>query len=91
MSIYRKRIDKGLISILKKISKKDKRLFDVAMKKIEEISTNPQHYKPLRHDLKGRRRVHLEKSFVLIFRIDEKEKIVTFLDMRHHDEIYRRK
>ncbi len=91
MSVYGKRIDKGLISILKKVSKKDRRLFDAVMKKIEEISENPQHYKPLRYDLKGRRRVHLEKSFVLVFRIDEKEKIVTFLDMRHHDEIYRRR
>jgi YafQ family addiction module toxin component len=91
LSIYRKRIDKVLLSNLKKISKKDRKLFDAAMKKIDEISANPQHYKPLRYDLKGWRRVHLEKSFVLVFRIDEEEKIVTFLDLRHHDEIYRRK
>lgn len=48
------------------------------MKKIEDITENPHHYKPLRYDLKGRRRVHIEKSFVLTFRIDEKERTVTF-------------
>jgi len=52
---------------------------------------NPHHYKPLRYDLKGLRRVHLEKSFVLIFEINEEEKIVRFLDFEHHDEIYRKR
>jgi addiction module RelE/StbE family toxin len=45
----------------------------------------------LRHDLKGLRQVHLEKSFVLVFEIDEKEKMVRFLDLGHHDEIYRKR
>jgi YafQ family addiction module toxin component len=90
LDIYRKQIDRGLVSILKKLSKKDRKLFDAAMKKIEEVSANPQRYKPLRYDLKGRRRVRLEKSFVLVFSIDEEERIVTFLDLQHHDEVYRR-
>ena len=41
--------------------------------------------------MKGLRRVHLEKSFVLMFEIDEEEKMVRFLDWGHHDEIYRKK
>jgi mRNA-degrading endonuclease RelE of RelBE toxin-antitoxin system len=52
---------------------------------------NPYHCKPLRYDLKGLRRVHLEKSFVLVFEIDGEEKMVRFLDLRHHDEIYRKR
>ena len=44
--------------------------------------------KPLRHDLKGLKRVHLEKSFVLVFEVDEEEKMVRFLDLDHHDGIY---
>jgi YafQ family addiction module toxin component len=61
------------------------------MKKIEEITENPHRYKPLRHDLKGSRRVHMEKSFVFVFEIDEAEKMVRFLDLGHHDEIYRKR
>jgi mRNA-degrading endonuclease RelE of RelBE toxin-antitoxin system len=37
------------------------------------------------------RRVHPEKSFVLVFEIDEVAKMVRFLDLGHHDEIYRKK
>jgi mRNA-degrading endonuclease RelE of RelBE toxin-antitoxin system len=37
-----------------------------AVKKIEEIVKDPYHYKPLRHDLKNIRRVHIRKSFVLV-------------------------
>ena len=61
------------------------------MKKIEEIIENPHRYKPLRYDFKGLKRIHLEKSFVLVFEIDEADKMVRFLDMGHHDEIYRKK
>ena len=76
---------------MKKIRKKDYQLYESMLKKIEEITENPQHYKPLKHDLKGRRRVHIEKSFVLVFQIDEDEKKVTFLDLCHHDKVYRKR
>jgi YafQ family addiction module toxin component len=66
-------------------------MFKAARDKVKEIIENPRHYKPLRYDLKGLRRVHLEKSFVLVFEIDEEEKMVRFLDLDHHDEIYRKK
>jgi len=66
-------------------------MFQAARDKIEAIIKNPYHYKPLRHDLKGLKRVHLEKSFVLVFEIDEEEKMVRFLDLGHHDEIYRKR
>ncbi len=81
MSSYGYRLEKGLIAFLEKAHKKDRKLYEAALKKIEDIVENPHHYKPLRYDLKGRRRVHIEKSFVLTFRIDEDEKKVTFLDL----------
>ena len=88
---YSYSIEKKLKAKLKRTYKKDKKLYDAVMKKIEEIMENPHRYKPLRHNLKGSRRVHLEKSFVLVFEIDEAEKMVKFLDLGHHDEIYRKK
>lgn len=64
---YRFEIKPKLEKNLKKIEKKDPVMFKFARDKIKEIIKNPYHYKPLRHDLKGLRRVHLEKSFVLVF------------------------
>ena len=76
--------------ILNKLFKKDKVMYEQVMKKIEEIVQNPTHYKPLKYDLAGQRRVHIMKSFVLKFEIDEQNKIVTFIFFGHHDEAYRR-
>ena len=91
MNEYSYSIEKKLKATLKKTYKKNRILYDAVMKKIEEIIKNPHHYKPLRYDLRGLRRVHLEKSFVLVFEIDEEEKMVRFLNLDHHNEIYRKK
>jgi len=88
---YKFEIKPKLEKKLKKIEKKDPVMFKAARDKLEEIIKNPQHYKPLRYEMKGLRRVHLEKSFVLAFEIDEEAKMVRFLDLGHHDEIYRKK
>lgn len=88
---YRLLIDEDLKARLKKISKKNRSLYDAVLNKIEEILDNPNRFKPLRYDLKGLKRVHLEKSFVLVFEVDEANMAVKLLDLQHHDEIYRRK
>ena len=88
---YQFEIKPKLEKKLKKVEKKDPVMFKAARDEVKDIVSNPHHYKPLRHGLKGLRRVHLVKSFVLVFEIDEKEKIVRFLDMDHHDKIYRKK
>ena len=89
--MYRYFISKNLKAKLKKMYKKNRKFYELVIKKIEEIIGNPHHYKPLRYDLKGLRRVHIGKSFVLIFEIDEENKIVKFLDLDHHDKIYKRR
>jgi mRNA-degrading endonuclease RelE of RelBE toxin-antitoxin system len=38
--------------------------------------------------MKGARRVHIDKSFVLTYEIDEEHKVVKLLDYDHHDSIY---
>ena len=75
---------------LDKFQRKNKVLFDAIIDKMREIKENPEHYKPLRHDMKGLRRVHIMKSFVLIFRIDQTTNKIIFEDFDHHDEVYRR-
>ena len=71
-----------------KLGKKDKEQLRIINKKIQQILENPYHFKPLRGDMHGSRRVHIEKSFVLIYDVDEKNKVVKLLDYDHHDNIY---
>jgi len=37
----------------------------------------------------NKRRVHIGGSFVLIYEINEEQKIVTLLDFDHHDNVYK--
>lgn len=74
---------------LEKIRKKRKTIFDAVMKKIMEIKENPEAYKMLKYEMSGYRRVHIMKSFVLIFRVDNKSNKIIFQDFDHHDRIYR--
>ena len=71
-----------------KLVKKNKKQMLVIKKKIDQILENPYHFKPLRGDMHGSRRVHIEKSFVLTYEIDEKKKVIRLLDCDHHDKIY---
>ena len=71
-----------------KLSRKNPKQMQIITKKIEQILANPAHFKPLRGDMHGARRVHIDKSFVLTYEIDEKNKVVTLLDYDHHDKIY---
>jgi mRNA interferase RelE/StbE/toxin YoeB len=81
-------IPEHLDKIFLKLSKKDKKQLEIINKKIAEIRENPYHYKPLRGDMHGALRVHIDKSFVLTFEIDEQKKVVRLLDYDHHDNIY---
>ncbi len=76
--------------ILARLAKKNKKQYDIILKKITEILDNPQHYKNLRAPLQDWKRVHIDKSFVLCFSVDEHTKIVTIEDYDHHDNIYRK-
>lgn len=84
-------IEKSLKRKLTKLHKKDKVMYEAVMRKIQEIIQNPHHYKPLRRDLKNIRRVHIKKSFVLVFTLYEDEDLVKFLDLDHHDVIYKKR
>ena len=87
-----KRSDK-LIKILKKLFKKDKKRYEATLNKISEVinSQDPNHYKNLSHGLKAFKRVHIDTHFVLIFKVDEANKLIKFEDLQHHDVIYNRK
>jgi YafQ family addiction module toxin component len=74
--------------IFSKLRKKNPKRLRIIFKKIDQILRNPHYFKPLRGDMHGARRVHIDKSFVLTYEIDEKNKIIMLLDFDHHDRIY---
>ena len=77
---------------LAKMFKKDKGRYEILMKKIEQISLcgeyEIEHYKNLMHGQSDRKRVHVDKSFALTFRVDRQRKHIFFLDFEHHDKVY---
>ncbi len=60
-------IKDGLDKKLGKLSKKNPKQLELIYKKIGEIIQNPQHYKNLRAPMQHLKRVHIDKSFVLVF------------------------
>jgi YafQ family addiction module toxin component len=87
--MYSYEIQPSLQKILNKLSKKDKSLFEQVLKKIEEVmdSSDIEHYKNLRFDMKDKKRVHIG-HFVLVFKFIQQENKVIFVDFDHHDNIY---
>ncbi|PLW79671.1 type II toxin-antitoxin system mRNA interferase toxin, RelE/StbE family [Candidatus Woesearchaeota archaeon] len=85
---YELEIHEDLDRTFSKLSKKNKKQLEIIFKKVDEILKNPYHYKPLRGDMKGSRRVHIDKHFVLIYEILKESKVVRLLDYNHHDKVY---
>lgn len=81
--------------IIGKLIKKDKKRAEIINKKIREIvacdSNSIQHYKNLRYDLKEFKRVHIDTSFVLVFKVNLARNFVLFVDFDHHDNIYKKR
>jgi len=86
--LYNLEIELDVVKTFKKLEKKDYKQLDAINKKIGKILENPNQFKPLKSPLENLRRVHIG-SFVLIYEIIEKSKIVRVLKYKHHDEAYR--
>ena len=87
--MYSLAIKKNLDRKFKKLKKKDRELLALIDRKVQEILENPYRFKPLKKPLQNKRRVHIGGSFVLIYEVNENEKLVTLFDFDHHDNIYK--
>lgn len=85
---YELQISDHLDKLFSKLSKKNKKQLEAVFKKVKQILKDPYHFKPLRGDMHGLRMVHIDKSFVLVYEVLEKEKVVRLLDFEHHDKVY---
>ncbi len=77
--------------IFLELSKKNPKQMEIITKKVDEIIKNPQRYKNLKAPMNMCKKVHIDKSFVLLFSVDEKTKTVILEDYDHHDNIYKTK
>lgn len=79
---------------LDKLYKKDRKVYEALLKKTEEITSRNEKtidfYKNLRYDLKEYKRVHVAKSFVLMFKVFKEKKFILFDKFKHHDDVYKR-
>ncbi len=84
---FRKSLEKDFLKLAKK---KPQQLLAIE-KKIKEIISceNVDHYKNLKSPMQHLKRVHIDnRSFVLVFSVDEANKHIIFEDFDHHDKIY---
>ena len=87
--MYSSKISERLQGILKKLSKRDKNTYNHVIQKMDEIvhSSDVDHYKNLRYNLKDSKRVHIG-PFVLVFQFNPATNEIYFDDFDHHDNIY---
>ena len=81
--------------VIKKLLRKDRGEVEIINKKIREIVKSDkdsiQHYKNLKYDLKDYKRVHIDKSFVLVFKVDIANNFILFVDFDYYDKSYKKK
>ncbi len=77
---------------IRKLIRKDKKKVGIINKKIKEVIDNDtstiDRYKNLRYDLKQFKRIHIDRHFVLTFRVDKENNFILFEDFDHHDNVY---
>ncbi len=89
--MHNSEISKFLQTSMKKLSKKDKSLYEQLLKKIDEIKKcyEIEHYKNLRYNMKDSKRAHIG-HFVLVFQYNKTTDTIIFDDFDHHDRIYKK-
>ncbi len=77
---------------LDKAFKKDRKKYEITIKKINEITSRDskgiEAYKNLRNELSESKRVHVDKNFVLMFKVFKDKNFILFQKLEHHDKVY---
>ena len=88
MAAYTYEAKEHVQKLFKKMDKKSHMQLLIIRKKLAQILDDPYRFKPLNKPMQGIRAVHVDKSFVLTYSIDEARKVVIIEDYDHHDNIY---
>jgi len=91
--MYKTVLSLELEKLISKLAKKDKILLIALNNKIKQVCSCDDelidHYKNLRYGLSEYKRVHIDKSFVLIFKVNKERNTVYFDRLEHHDTAYK--
>ncbi len=74
---------------LRKLTSKNPEFRKAFENKFRQILEDPHRFKQLGNQLHGFRRVHLMRSFVLVYEIRESGNTVRLVKLEHHDNAYR--
>ncbi len=72
-----------------KLARNEPKQLEIIHRKIVKIREDPHRFKNLRKPLQHLKRVHIDKSHVLVFSIVEPRKTIIVEAYDHHDRIYR--
>ncbi|MCL5008502.1 MAG: type II toxin-antitoxin system RelE/ParE family toxin [Candidatus Marsarchaeota archaeon] len=70
------------------MKRRNSKQLEIIAKKLEQILDDPYRFKPLRRGMKNYREVHIDKHFVLVYKINEDMKVVTIEEYDHHENIF---
>ena len=89
--MYNTTYSEHLLEVMRKLSKKDKSLYEQLLNKLNEIKHcyDIEHYKNLRGNMKDSKRVQVG-HFVLVFQYNKTTNTINFDDFDHHDKIYKK-
>ena len=77
---------------LKKLGKRDKILAEIFKKKLDEVISRDERtinsYKNLKAPKNEFKRIHLTDNFILLFKVNIKDKHIIFVDILHWDYAY---
>ena len=80
---------------IRTLAKKNPKMTEAINKKIKQIIQSDEytitHYKNMRYNLKEYKRVHIMKSFVLLFKLFKEKDFILFDKLGYHDNIYKKK
>ena len=90
--MHNSKVSEHLQEVMRKLSKKDKSLYEQLLNKIDEIKKcyDVEHYKNLRYNMKDSKRVQIG-HFVLVFQYNKAIDTINFDDFDHHDIIYKKR
>jgi mRNA-degrading endonuclease YafQ of YafQ-DinJ toxin-antitoxin module len=78
--------------VIKRLIKKDKKRLMILNKKIKEVINNDSEtidrYKNCKYDQKEYKRVHIDKSFILLFKVTKEKSHILFIKLGHHEDIF---
>ena len=88
MSEYQIYVTQEFEKEFKALTKKNKKLKEAILKVIDKLRENPKLGKRLSHDLSGKWTIRVERVYRIIYEIDEKNRIVTLMTIKHRKKAY---